>query len=36
VGVVEPKEMIKELFLWSISDEYFTLREHLGLIIGQG
>jgi tetratricopeptide (TPR) repeat protein len=36
VGVVEPKEKIKDLILWSISDEYFTLREHLGLIIGQG
>jgi tetratricopeptide (TPR) repeat protein len=36
VGVVEPKEKIKDLIQWSISDEYFTLREHLGLIIGQG
>jgi tetratricopeptide (TPR) repeat protein len=35
VGVVEPKEKIRDLILWSISDEYFTLREHLGLIIGQ-
>jgi hypothetical protein len=36
VGVVDPKEKIKDLILWSISDEYFALREHLGLIIGQG
>ncbi|MDB4980275.1 MAG: Tetratricopeptide 2 repeat protein [Myxococcales bacterium] len=36
VGVVEPKEKIRDLILWSISDEYFTLREHLGLVIGQG
>jgi golgin subfamily B member 1 len=36
VGVVEPKEKVRDLILWSISDEYFTLREHLGLIIGQG
>jgi len=36
VGVVEPKEKIRDLIQWSISDEYFTLREHLGLIIGQG
>jgi tetratricopeptide (TPR) repeat protein len=35
VGVVEPKEKIKDLINWSISDEYFTLREHLGLVIGQ-
>jgi tetratricopeptide (TPR) repeat protein len=36
VGVVEPKEKIRDLLLWSISDEYFALREHLGLVIGQG
>jgi tetratricopeptide (TPR) repeat protein len=36
VGVVEPKEKIRDIIQWSISDEYFTLREHLGLIIGQG
>ncbi|HVX96230.1 MAG TPA: tetratricopeptide repeat protein [Polyangia bacterium] len=36
VGVVEPKEKVRDLILWSMSDEYFTLREHLGLIIGQG
>jgi golgin subfamily B member 1 len=36
VGVVEPKEKIRDLIQWSISEEYFVLREHLGLIIGQG
>ena len=36
VGIVEPKEKIRDLIQWSISDEYFTLREHLGLVIGQG
>jgi len=35
VGVVEPKEKIRDLVLWSISEEYFVLREHLGLVIGQ-
>jgi tetratricopeptide (TPR) repeat protein len=36
VGSAEPKEKIRDLIQWSISDEYFTLREHLGLVIGQG
>ena len=36
VGSVEPKEKIRDLIHWSISDEYFALREHLGLVIGQG
>jgi len=36
VGVAEPKDKIRDLIQWSISDEYFTLREHLGLVIGQG
>jgi golgin subfamily B member 1 len=36
VGVAEPKDKIRDLLQWSISDEYFALREHLGLIIGQG
>jgi hypothetical protein len=35
VGVAEPKEKVKDLIHWSISDEYLTLREHLGLVIGQ-
>ncbi len=34
VGVAEPKEKIRDLLQWSISDEYFTVREHLGLVIG--
>jgi tetratricopeptide (TPR) repeat protein len=36
IGVAEPKDKLRDLVLWSISDEYFTLREHLGLVIGQG
>jgi hypothetical protein len=36
IGVAEPKDKIRDLLLWSISDEYFTLREHLGMVIGQG
>ena len=36
IGVAEPKDKIRDLVLWSISDEYFALREHLGLQIGQG
>ncbi|HMC93525.1 MAG TPA: hypothetical protein VKO16_02015, partial [Polyangia bacterium] len=36
IGVAEPKDKIRDLILWSISDEYFAVREHLGLVIGQG
>jgi tetratricopeptide (TPR) repeat protein len=36
VGIVEPKDKIRDLIQWSVSDEYFALREHLGLVIGQG
>ena len=36
VGVAEPKDKIRDLVHWSISEEYFALREHLGLVIGQG
>ncbi len=36
IGVAEPKDKVRDLVLWSISDEYFALREHLGLVIGQG
>ena len=36
VGVADPKDKIRDLVLWSVSDEYFALREHLGLQIGQG
>ncbi len=35
VGTVDPREKIRDLVQWSISEEYFTLREHLGLVIGQ-
>jgi tetratricopeptide (TPR) repeat protein len=36
IGVADPKDKIRDLVLWSVSDEYFALREHLGLQIGQG
>ncbi len=36
IGVADPKDKIRDLILWSISDEYFAVREHLGLGIGQG
>ena len=35
VGGVAPKDKIKELVLYSISEEYFLVRQHLGLGIGQ-
>ena len=34
VGSPEPKEKVMDLILWSLSDEYFALREHLGQTIG--
>jgi tetratricopeptide (TPR) repeat protein len=34
VGSVEPKDKIKDLIHWTVSDEFFALREHLGLTIG--
>jgi hypothetical protein len=34
VGSVEPKEKIRDLIQWTVSDEFFTLREFLGLTIG--
>ena len=36
IGVADPKDKVRDLILWSISDEYFAVREHLGLGIGQG
>ena len=36
VGVASPKEKIRDLVQWTVSDEYFALREHLGMQIGQG
>jgi hypothetical protein len=34
VGGLSAKDKIKELVLYSISEEYFELREHLGITIG--
>jgi len=34
VGVAEPKDKIRDLLQWSISDEYFAVREQLGMVIG--
>jgi tetratricopeptide (TPR) repeat protein len=34
VGGLSAKDKIKELVLYSISEEYFELRQHLGLVIG--
>jgi len=34
VGSAEPKDKIRDLVQWSVSDEYFAVREHLGLTIG--
>jgi hypothetical protein len=33
IGSVEPKEKIKDLVQWTISDEYFALRDQLGLVV---
>lgn len=33
VGSVDPKDKIRDLVQWSVSDEYFTLRDFLGLTI---
>ena len=35
IGALPPKEKVKELVLYSISEEYFNVRAHLGLSIGQ-
>jgi len=34
VGGLSAKDKIKELVLYSISEEYFDLRQHLGITIG--
>jgi hypothetical protein len=34
IGSVEPKNKVRDLIQWSVSDEYFALREHLALMIG--
>ena len=36
VGATEPKEKIKDLVQWSVSEAYFTLREQLGISVVQG
>jgi hypothetical protein len=33
VGTDDPKEKVRDLVQWTISDEYFNLREQLGLTI---
>jgi tetratricopeptide (TPR) repeat protein len=33
VGSVDPKDKIRDLIQWTVSDEYFALREQLGLTI---
>jgi golgin subfamily B member 1 len=34
VGSADPKEKVRDLIQWSVSEEYFELRSHLGLAIG--
>ena len=34
VGAAKPKEKLQELILYSISEDYFKVRKHLGLTIG--
>jgi hypothetical protein len=34
-GDLSPQEKLKELILFSISDQYFALRQTLGIAIGQ-
>jgi hypothetical protein len=34
VGFADPKDKVKDLIQWCVSDEYFALRAHLGLAIG--
>jgi hypothetical protein len=33
VGSADPKDKVKDLIQWCVSDEYFALRAHLGLAI---
>ena len=35
VGGIPAKEKVKELVLYSVSEEYFNVRSQLGLSIGQ-
>ncbi len=34
VGSADPKDKVRDLIQWSVSEEYFELRTHLGLAIG--
>ncbi len=34
VGSADPKDKVRDLIQWSVSEEYFELRNHLGLAIG--
>jgi hypothetical protein len=34
VGSADPKDKVRDLLQWSVSEEYFELRTHLGLAIG--
>jgi tetratricopeptide (TPR) repeat protein len=34
VGSADPKDKIRDILQWSVSEEYFELRSHLGLAIG--
>jgi tetratricopeptide (TPR) repeat protein len=34
VGSADPKDKVRDLIQWSVSEEYFELRGHLGLSIG--
>jgi len=34
VGCADPKDKVRDLIQWCVSDEYFALRAHLGLAIG--
>jgi tetratricopeptide (TPR) repeat protein len=33
VGTADPKDKLRDLIQWSISDEYFAVRQHLGVVI---
>ncbi len=35
VGGLQPKDKIRELVLYSISEEYYAVREHLGFLVAQ-
>ena len=35
IGAMTPKDKVKDLVLYSISEDYFQVRAHLGMVIGQ-